>query len=683
MSNPYEPASNHNDAGNAVARAASWIDSIRPDDTNFSGFAKIGFRAAIAKLREDEALRASLRSAALDILGTYRITPLLSDTGVLPNTGFFTECFRRIAETVLPGTDDRGTLRDAVSEIFDRGDDAEWVAAIGPETLAEFFAALRFSEHDAEKLRETMSLTLRHTLDSLRVISCRISALGLEEEMLRLDPSLEKFASPFLAQNAEALAYLGAYERWYDDAEAPRHDEKHWLVLLDQCRAVAAGIRKRASRSGTSFSLTFLLVRLEQNIARAESILLILSDYQDLRGSPDLGEKILPRIATLAIELIRSECRKNELGEYLRENARLMSLRITENAGRSGEHYITTSRSEYFGMLRSGLGAGFIIACMALLKILITSPGMPPVNQIIVYGLDYGLGFVLIHMLGYTVATKQPAMTANAIAAAIPAGKTRLRDMGNLVVTIRRTARSQFVAILGNLLLVIPTSALLILAIKGLFGIRLISPEKSAYLLHSSHPWQTATVFYAAIAGAFLFLAGIISGYFDNLCAYNRIPDRMKRAKWLVRRLGKERVAAAADYLGEHLGALVGNFTFGFMLAGGWGLGMLFGLPLDIRHITFSSANVAFAMTAENFTTAPGIWIPAVLGVVLIGAVNLAVSFSLALMVALRSRGVSLDTPALLGLLAKEFIRRPFAFFLPPPDKKAAPVEVRETARAD
>lgn len=662
------------DAANPVGLAAAWIDGIRPKRTEHISTAKAEIVAMTTSLEASPELRALFRVTLLGVLGTHRQVPLFSDTGVLPNTGFFTECFRRITETILPGTNDRLTLRDVFSEIFHRGDDAVWVGAVGADTVTALFKALRFEEHDPAELHRAMAHTLTQVLESLRVISYRISSLGLEEEMLRLEPALEKFASPFLAQNTEALAYLEAYDRWFADASSPKHDERHWLVLLDQCRGVAANIRKRAARSGTSFSLTFLLVRLEQNIARARALLEILSDYQDHRGTPEASEKILPRIATLTVELIRAECRKNELGEYLRQNARLMSLRITENAGRTGEHYITATRPEYFEMLRAGLGAGFIIAFMALLKIFLTAPGMPPVNQIIVYGLDYGLGFVLIHMLHYTVATKQPAMTANAIAAALTPGRTTTRELETLIVTIRRTARSQFAGIAGNLLLVIPTSILLILGMHGLFGFDPITPEKADYLLHASHPWRTGTVFYAALAGVFLFLAGIVTGYFDNLCAYNRIPDRMKHAKWLVRLLGKKRAYQAADYIGEHLGALVGNFSFGFMLAGGWGVGMLFGLPVDIRHITFSSANVAFALTARDFHVAPGIWIPAVLGVVLIGAINLAVSFSLALVVAMRSRGVTLDVTKLLRLLAGEFLKRPLAFFLPPKDKAAPPV---------
>lgn len=663
--------------GNPVTLAAALVDRVRARQLESPEAARRGVLEMARSFDEDPATRAAFRKAILGILADRRQVPFYSDTGVLPNTGFFTESFRRITETILPGTNDRATLRDVFGEIFSRPEDADWVRDAGAEAWTAFLTALRFDEcpEDAGALRVVMMHSLNQLQEALRVVSYRISSIGLEDEMLRIRPSLEKFASPFLAQNVEAIAYIDAYDRWTANPDAPRHDERHLMVLLLQCRSVASGIRRLAARSGTSFRLTFLLSRLEQNIARAESLIDLLATYHTRRGDPSLLPALLPRVAALAVELVRAECRKNDLVEYLRETLRLMSLRITENASHTGDHYITESRSEYFEMLRAGLGAGFIIAFMALMKIYLGVGEMAPIPRIFIYGLDYGLGFVVIHMLHFTVATKQPAMTANAIAAAIGAGKNKTKELETLVTLIRRTARSQFAAIAGNLLLVIPTSILIILALKAI-GASPVTPEKAGYLLTASHPWLSGSIFYAAIAGVFLFLAGIVAGYFDNLGAYNRIPERMLHAKWLTRPLGMDRVRSASRYVEDNLGALVGNFSFGFMLAGGWGLGVLLGLPIDIRHITFSSANAAFAAAAEDFSVAPGIWIPAVVGVVLIGVINLTVSFLLALLVALRSRGATLDAPALLRAVARDFRRRPFAYFLPPPNKPA-PVEAK------
>jgi site-specific recombinase len=62
-----------------------------------------------------------------------------------------------------------------------------------------------------------------------------------------------------------------------------------------------------------------------------------------------------------------------------------------------------------------------------------------------------------------------------------------------------------------------------------------------------------------------------------------------------------------------------------------------------------------------------------VLGILSIGAVNLLVSFSLALMVALRSRQVHFNhRTLLLKTLAKRFWKSPVDFFIAPKDSIAA-----------
>lgn len=70
-------------------------------------------------------------------------------------------------------------------------------------------------------------------------------------------------------------------------------------------------------------------------------------------------------------------------------------------------------------MLTAGAGGGLVIAALAFIKIQVVSLGLAPGYQAFRVSLNYGIGFVLIHLLHFTVATKQPAMTAALLAAAI------------------------------------------------------------------------------------------------------------------------------------------------------------------------------------------------------------------------------------------------------------------------
>ena len=73
-------------------------------------------------------------------------------------------------------------------------------------------------------------------------------------------------------------------------------------------------------------------------------------------------------------------------------------------------------------------------------------------------GLNYGLGFMVIFMLHFTVATKQPAMTAARFAEAVektPQGKSVNMKLAQLLVDV---FRSQSIAVLGNVLIAIGLS---------------------------------------------------------------------------------------------------------------------------------------------------------------------------------------------------------------------------------
>ena len=130
-----------------------------------------------------------------------------------------------------------------------------------------------------------------------------------------------------------------------------------------------------------------------------------------------------------------------------------------------------------------------------------------------------------------------------------------------------------------------------------------------------------------------------------------------------------QRIAA---YIGDNLGALAGNLLFGFLLGGTTLFGVLLGLPIDIRHVAFSSAFVGIAMAGLDFAPDLRLLVWAVLGVAGIGFLNLAVSFALALNVALRSRQVS-DSQwrTLVRTVLRNLRRQPRDFFLPPKEANA------------
>ncbi len=637
------------------------MEQLRPRNPEDLASATARIQSLTFMLEADPALRRQVREAIETLFSTRKAGSLYVALGILPITGFFSETWRRITHTLLPDVQKpEEYLGDMLQSLFSRKTDEIWVAGVEEEVWITLLKSLHFDE---EADPRTLPGGLPTMLHSLWLLSYRMTVIGFDPELLRLDPNLSRTDSPFLAQNLETRAFVECCLQRWDDPEAVAEDEKQLLVLFDQCRDAVERIHRRAAQAGTSLQLTYKLQCLRDHICRGEQLANIAGELQRDRS----GRTAYPSIISLFKTLVFASCRKNDLRTFWRQNLEITARRVTEYAGKAGEHYITEGRKEYFRMARAAMGAGVFIALMAMIELALHHAHLAPLNEMLAYGLNYGLGFMLIYMVGFTVATKQPAMTANALAASIGEAKGKVRDLENLITLIARTTRSQIVAILGNVSVAIPIAIGVSMLIFLLSGQQAIPVEEAEKLLAGHHPFTSGALIFAGVAGVCLFLSGLIAGYFDNLATYNRIPQRIKQLAWARRFLGEERLGRFADYVERNLGALASNFLFGMMLGSAWGIGMLLGLPIDIRHIAFSSAYLGYAAAAYDFAPplAPFIW--ACLGVAGIGLVNLSVSFSLALFVALRARGVTFSQGRqLMRGLVRRLLTHPRDFFLPP-----------------
>lgn len=646
------------------------LQCLRPDDAGKPQQAVVNLQALSYLLEHHSDYRAALRKALLQLLTETRQIPLYTECGILANEGFGSTLLRRVGERILPMPYKADSLQDRFSRLFSWKQDYIWLAAIPNATWHALWRAMAWQENDNADGWQQTRLQL---LESVQVLSAQITAIGLEPELVRINPDIERFESPFLNLNAEVQRYVDGYRRDLVEGLPRAEDDKHVLVLLDQCESILNKVRKNARRFGISVNLTYHGLRLAQSIARIRALLAILD--------PEHNPAAEPHLFQLIVTFARAENRKYSLRDLFKSNVELLALQVTEHAGRHGEHYIAESRQEWSTMAKAAMGAGLIVGFMALIKLMLNRGHLPPLWEGIAFGLNYAIGFIIVQILHLTIATKQPAMTAARIAAVLHENhgqKKQLEDLADLVVKVMRT---QFVAILGNVLLAIPTAGLIAFAWQAAFGAPVVNVVKAQSLLHDIDPIHSLALPHAAIAGVFLFLSGLIAGYYDNKAIYRRIPERIASHAGLKRLLGEHRAWKLGSYIEHNLGALAGNFYFGMFLGLTGTIGFILGLPIDIRHITFSAANLAFATVAQDFQLPLATVLLGCAGVALIGLTNLAVSFSLALWVALRSRKLSgsLLWP-LVPMLFKRFLNAPLSFFLPP--KSPPPEDGGETGEA-
>lgn len=567
------------------------------------------------------------------LFANNKSTRLLTEGGLLPDTAFSVELRRRIGYKLLPPAHDPTRLRDWLDgHITPR--DRLWVAAVPLETWVDLCDRL----HLSDRFQRGAPGTLTNAINSL---SHRIAVGGLNSELLRIDPELEDYDSPFLALHQEVDAWLrGASE-----------DARQIDVLLDQCTEALDRVRRRSAEVGTSVELTLQSARLAQQMQRLRTLIALTDPATPAPHT---------QLAALFISLVDASDERHSIGSLLRDTGGRLARQITQFASQAGEHYIAENWSALLKIFGAAAGGGILIAGMALIKIQLVALHLAPLQETLLVSLNYALGFVLIYLLHFTVATKQPAMTASLFARTLAEVRGQAAQQKALDSFADKVWRAQSAAILGNMLLAFATAALIATAL-AISGHATIHADKALRLLAEIDPVGSAALFYAAIAGVGLFLSGIVSGYYDNQSVYHAIPRRLQDLGWPQRLLGTRRWNAVVAYLSPRWGGIAGNLFFGFYLGLTSAFGALAGLPLDIRHIAFSAANFGYAWQALDWQLAPAAIALALGGVVLIGLVNLTVSFSLAFYLALRAtRSSHRDSGHLLlrGLAA--ILRAPF-----------------------
>src|SRR5262249_2909912 len=156
---------------------------------------------------------------------------------------------------------------------------------------------------------------------------------------------------------------------------------------------------------------------------------------------------------------VEAELGDRSLRRTLHENTRLLARKVIERVGTTGEHYITRTRREWWAMLRSAGGGGILTAGTAAGEVFIGALKLPMFVEGFLFASDYAASFLLMQFLGMTLATKQPSMTAAALAAALRETNA-VKRAEEITQMIARMCRSQLAAAIGNITLVIPAAIL-------------------------------------------------------------------------------------------------------------------------------------------------------------------------------------------------------------------------------
>jgi site-specific recombinase len=487
-------------------------------------------------------------------------------------------------------------------------EDADWVASL--------------SDEDASAWATLICPSAEDILVALRLLAIRAAATGLSSDIMDVMPHRWEHESPFYELVGEVCRHA--------EGAAPADEALEGKVV--ECRTAAEAAHTRLEEVGVSSDLVFQLDLVIAQLDRMAVLLRLKRGLEDGR-----------RFAAM---LIRGFAEERGIHGLVRSSVNRLARRIVEHTGRSGEHYIADSRSEWWHMGRGAVGGGAITAFTALFKYALAAMPLAPLWIGIAHSLNYTASFVLMQLLAWPLASKMPSMTAAALAEALE----KQDGMHTEVELVAAICRTQTVVTVGNLLGAIPLALLIDLALQSLTGHPYLNEQVAVHGLQSMHILRSLTIPFAALTGCFLWLSSLAAGWTANWMKLHQLPEAVAHSRRLNRLAGTANATRAGQFIEHHFSGIAGYVCLGLLLGLLPFVSAFAGLSIEVRHITLAAASLTYDIRSLLFN-GPLPWpdvLGAGLGLVATGILNFTVSFALGLWLAIRAR--RLDTRGRIAL---------------------------------
>ena len=621
-----------------------WVRAARPSVE----VALARIESLVAAAEADPEIAQRLQAWWLRVIDTVDITTLLADFGFAPRTAMISEVAARLRHKLLPGTPETIDASELFSLALTDEFDTRWLTAL-PEPLLLRISALLTPEGS-----QGAGFWQHALLGAITYCAGQVLSTGFAPE-LRLRMSEEaREQQPFhaLIHDVEQLRIEVVHGLRTPDRLLEA--ERRLRERLDACRAAVGTVYQHFAQEGISVGLVFRLRQLRTRIVRVRQLLDCLTSAR-----PEVeAARLLAGFVSVGRE-------RRSLRSLITTNSSLLAAKMTERSAETGEHYITRNGQEYWQMLKRAAGGGLVMSVTTLLKFALAAAALSAFWSGFAAGMNYALSFVLIQLLYFTVATKQPAMTAPAMAA-------KLKDINapgavdTFVDEVANLTRTQVAAIVGNVVVVFPAALGLSLLMGWVVGHPPLDEHHAHHVLDSLSLLGPSVLF-AAFTGVLLYTSSMIAGWTENWFVLQRVESSIRYNPTFTRWLGRSRAQRWAAFLRKNISGFAANIALGFMLGLTPSIAGFFGLGLEVRHVTLSSGQlgVAGATFGWSIVHNPAFWW-AVAMLPFNGAINVMVSFYLAFRTALRAQNITgVERSRIYAAVRQRLRTRPLSFFLP------------------
>jgi site-specific recombinase len=548
---------------------------------------------------------------------------VISEAGMPDEAFLLRELLARALRHLLPVDEVDGDLYVLMDSLNLKEADARWIGSLPDPLVAEW----------ADIFRPSRSSVIA----SCKILALRATNIALSRDMIEFSDDEDITKSSFFDLPSVV-------------EQAARHPEnlERWEQQRAACETQLQSVNRLLSEKGSSVDLIFRVRLLRSLLGRIQQVITL--------DQPDSSAR------KLSIAVVHGFASQRRIGLVLGASTRRLARSVVEKTGRTGIHYIARDAAQWRVMGMGAILAGVITSFTALFKYSFSAMLHAPLLVAFAHSMNYIVSFLLMQAGGFLLASKMPAATA---AALVDAMEDPEKDH---MASLRSISQTQIIVTIGNLLGAVPVSMLIDRIFKQVTGHPFLTAAEANHGVHMLFPHTSGTIFFAIVTGVFLWLSSLATGWTANYIAVHKMSTAISNSIRIRKRLGPRLATRLAIWTRHHAAGSAGFIVLGILLGTMPIIFELFGIPLEVRHVTLAGAGLGYALDANSIyghLDTHGTLL-AFSGIALIGVLNISTSFVLSFFLAVRARNIADEqSHRFLREVGRELLTNPLAFLFP------------------
>jgi site-specific recombinase len=567
--------------------------------------------------------REEIRAIFREFWSHHSYIRVISEAGLPEEVFLLRELLARALRHLMPVDEVQGDLYVLLDSLNLREEDAEWVASL-PDSFVDWWADI---------FRPSPSSILA----SCKLLALRATNVALSRDFLTLadDEDVTKssfFDLPTVVEHV--VKHPDEFPHWETRRELCETQLREMTLLLDQ--------------RGSSASMIFRVRLLRSLLWRIQQVLSLQREDSESRK--------------FAVTIVHGFATQRRIGSVFSASTRRLARSVVEKTGRVGKHYIARNAVQWKTMGWGAIFAGVITCFTALFKYSISSAIHAPFLVAIGHSLNYTVSFLLMQAGGFLLASKMPAATAATLVDAMEDPKK------DHMASLQAISQTQTLVTIGNLIGAILSSIAVDRIWNAVAGHPFLTAEEAEHGVHMLFPLQSLTIPFAIVTGVFLWLSSLATGWTANYLALTRMESAITNSLRIRRQLGAARAGSIANWVEHHAAGSAGYIVLGFLLGAVPILFGLFGIPLEVRHVTLGAASLAYDWDALRLGGELHLSdvVMSFTGILVVGLLNIFTSFALSFLLAVRARDIGeAKARRFLKEVALKVVLHPVTFLLP------------------